>query len=304
MRYRRIEILSTSEDRTVAELFEAGCLGIEHQVDSMPGDPGLARLIVYFPASVDTPSTDKLAAWGARVIDEQLLEERDWLENYRLVVEPIPVGQHFILDASEPDVGVPKARPEEDEDPGSRHLLRLPARQAFGTGSHETTQLMIEGLERLDLSRRRVLDVGVGTGVLSFVAQILGASSVLAYDLDPKAPVATIENARLNGLARPSLFVGTAEALAARPRFDLLLVNVLEDRIEADIPRLCSGLDAGGRALVSGVLVERRQQALTSWRQQGLRLQDSWQRGEWLLLSMIKPLSSAEERQRPEGFDA
>jgi len=119
--------------------------------------------------------------------------------------------------------------------PAGRRLLRLPARAAFGTGSHESTSLALELLEDADLQGRRVLDVGTGTGVLAFAALAFGAASVTGFDVDPASPFHARDNSALNGL-HPRLFAGRLAALREKPLFDLALV---QRRPRADPARDC-----------------------------------------------------------------
>ena len=159
-------------------------------------------------------------------------------------------------------------------------LLRLPARRAFGTGSHESTRLALEILERLAVRGRRVLDVGTGTGVLALAALRLGARRAVAHDLDPAAALLAALNARLNSLA-PLVFAGPVAAIARGAAFDLLLVNVIPEEIAADLPRLARLLAPRGRAVFSGILRSGSRRALGVLRAAGFRRRASRFAGEW-----------------------
>src|SRR5205807_7080109 len=101
-------------------------------------------------------------------------ERIDWLDRYQQSLEPLYIGEHFIVapDASliPPDT--------------TRHALVVPQEQAFGTGSHETTSLCIEILETLDVAGKRGLDIGAGSGILALAMCRLGADHVIAFDDD------------------------------------------------------------------------------------------------------------------------
>jgi ribosomal protein L11 methyltransferase len=136
---------------------------------------------------------------------------------------------------------------------------------AFGTGSHPTTRLCLEALEKLAAGRGgslgglRVADLGCGTGLLGLAALRLGAASVAAVDTDAVAVRATDDNARLNGLdGRLKVALGSLEALEelleGRPA-DLLLCNILAPVIEALAPGFTRVVASGGEGLLSGLLV-------------------------------------------------
>jgi ribosomal protein L11 methyltransferase len=244
------------EDLVVAALWEAGTLGVE----SLPG-----RLIAYFPPdtspAVIEGALDGAGLGEARPVVEGFEEQgdEDWMAAYREHARPFAVGARFLLDPREPDDPYNPI-----PDAGDRWWLRLPARRAFGTGSHETTRLVLEMLEEHPPAGKTVLDVGTGTGVLAFAARLLGATRAVGFDVDPVAVAQARANHPLNlhlGDVSVQLFTGTAAALAPGAVFDLVLVNVLPERIAHDLPALLSHVAPGGGLVLSGLLVEQREEA-------------------------------------------
>jgi ribosomal protein L11 methyltransferase len=217
---------------------------------------------------------------------------------YRARSIPFALGRSFTADPREPafaagepadDPGGPELSPRWSGGGGGRggalavrRRLRLPARGAFGTGSHESTRLAVELLEDAGAEGRRVLDVGTGTGVLAFAALALGARSAVAFDSDPVAAFHARENSALNGLD-PRLYAGRIDALApAGGGFDLVVVNVIPERIVPELPRVAAQLAPGGELIVSGMLTADGPRMLEEMAALGLAERGRRSAGEWL----------------------
>ena len=230
---------ASREDEVAAELWQLGCLGLEIKA----GDaPDTVRAEVYFPA--DPELEPRIAAWvercaaqGVDALSSDDFADQDWLADYRAKTRPFPVGERFLVAPGEPDDPLPEV-------PDGRFLIRVPAQNAFGTGSHESTRLMLRRLEAMDLRGLDLLDVGTGSGILAFAALKLGAASVVAYDFDAPSVVTASINGGLNGCAA-AWTASTIAALRPAPVFDLALVNVLPERVLGDYPRLVATLRPG-----------------------------------------------------------
>ncbi|MCB1034631.1 MAG: 50S ribosomal protein L11 methyltransferase [Acidobacteria bacterium] len=256
------------EEAAVALLWLEGCEGLEE----LGSDGAFSTVEAYFPAEMGEPPRPSLA--GVELLECRRLEEMDWLEEYRRHAQPLAVGRSFLVDPREPE------EPEVEAEPG-RRVLRIPARQAFGTGSHESTRLILELLEEVPLTGSRVLDVGSGSGILSFAALALGARSVAGFDLDPVSAFLAGQYRRLNDL-HPSFFAGRLDALEASAVFDLLLINILPERILPEVHRLPPMLRPSGEILLSGILLELAEEVLEAWRKWGFGVVDRRVEGDWV----------------------
>ncbi|HWM93239.1 MAG TPA: 50S ribosomal protein L11 methyltransferase [Thermoanaerobaculia bacterium] len=255
------------EEVVLTDLWAAGTLGVQ----SSSGPDGEVRLEAWFP---EGSKPELPARAGVAVGFEDSIPDRDWLAGYRERAQPFPVGRTLFVDPREPDEA-------SLEVPEGRRLLRLPARTAFGIGSHESTSLAVELLEDADLRGRRVLDVGTGTGILAFTSLLLGAEEVVAFDIDPASPFNALVNRRLNRL-HPRLYVGTSAALRPEAPFDLELINVIPEEIGPEMPALVRHLRPGGEVILSGILEERGDEVLASVRALGLVERDRRETAEWV----------------------
>lgn len=291
------------EDEVAAELWVLGTDGI--QVRLAGGESaGEEVLDAYFDKSVRIAAEDLdrlRARYGAELIQAVDVEPQDWLAAYRALCEPMTIGP-FRIDPREPEPCGPRA-PSPGLAAGSGdaggeaadragggdgvyHSLRIPARNAFGTGSHESTRLLLEELGELDLAGRSVLDVGTGSGILAFAALCRGARTVAALDPDVGAVVTARDNTRLNALA-PHLFAGRVDALSGR--FDVVLVNILPQRWLDEAPAVVRTLRPGGSLYVSGLLESERDQVRATPTLAPLELRSSRTLGDWTALHLLRP---------------
>jgi ribosomal protein L11 methyltransferase len=208
--------------------------------------------------------------------------EEDWSLSWKQHWQADPVGERLLI------LPAWLSLPAEHQD---RLVIRMDPGSAFGTGSHPTTRLCLEGLERLararggSLAGLEVADLGCGSGVLALAALLLGADAVTAADTDPLAVRATTANARLNAASHQLHVVqGSLEALAearAEAQADLLLCNILAPVIEALCPGFVRLLAPGGTGLLSGLLVDQAPDLIACLEAQGwqaalLASQDRW----------------------------
>jgi len=265
-------VADVDEDTFTAACWMRGCLGLEIKPPRADA-PGFITVEVY--AALDAGDLEELP--GGERVRSEVVEDADWMAPYREHVLPFTVGRRFLLDPREPQDFEPSTGVSHD----GRIRLRLPARSAFGTGSHESTRLALELLERADVRDRRVLDVGTGTGILAFAAVGLGARLAVGFDNDVIAPLHAEVNGRLNGV-HACLYAGTLDALDPRFAFDVALVNVVPEQILPEIDSLVARLAPGATVIFSGILRTAGPRFLRALRERGLVRRASRIAGEWV----------------------
>lgn len=276
-------VLITSSDRADAlstvliDELGAGSVSLEDADADAPieqplyGEPGLAvaragwphsRLVALFDREAQAQAA---AAWvlawagvdgedcggGERVRVEAIrpVPAQDWVRLTQSQFEPVAVTPEFWIVPSWHDVP-----------PQATRVIRLDPGQAFGTGTHPTTQLCLRWIARQAAARespwQRVLDYGCGSGVLAIAAARFGARRIDAVDLDPAAVRATHDNAAANAV---TLRCGAPEL--AQGTYDLVLANILASPLTVLAPLLAGHVAAGGDLVLAGIL-ERQAEAL------------------------------------------
>lgn len=131
--------------------------------------------------------------------------------------------------------------------------IGIETKQAFGTGTHETTRMIVSTLLNIDLKGKRVLDCGCGTGILGIAASKLGASEVVGYDIDEWSSENAIHNAELNGVGNMKVMLGDASVLkSVEGKFDVVLANINRNILLADMPAFVSVMADDSLLILSG----------------------------------------------------
>jgi ribosomal protein L11 methyltransferase len=243
-------------------------------------------LRAYFPDDerLETTKRELEAALGHMRLmypmpqpDYRSLDAEDWSESWKAHYQPVRIGKRLLIRPLWIDVTAAAGDIEIALDPG----------MAFGTGTHPTTQLCLEALERLLQPAQDVLDMGAGSGILAIAAAKLGARSVLALDIDPIAVEATAANARANGVRDKVIAEQGSLANVKRSarRFDLAVVNILARVIlQLAEQQLGEILKPGGVMIFSGIIDTQLAEVEAALRRTGLRPYARRQQGDWMLI--------------------
>ncbi len=201
-----------------------------------------------------------------------VVAEQNWVQLTQSQFDPIRVSERLWI--------VPSWH--QAPDPQAINLVLDPG-MAFGTGSHPTTRLCLEWLERTVTRDVSLLDYGCGSGILAIAAAKLGADDVFGVDIDAQAVSAARSNAERNAVA--ARFDDSAKEI--KGQFDIVVANILSNPLKALAPAICSHVRAGGRLALSGILAEQTDELIACYAPYlALRVADT--RDGWVCLAGVK----------------
>lgn len=172
----------------------------------------------------------------------ETIEGRDWNEEWeKNYFTPMVIADRCVIHST-----FHKDYPKMEYD------IVIDPKMAFGTGHHETTNLMVEQILREEMSGATVLDMGTGTGILAMLASMCGAKEAVGIEIDEFAFQNTLENVKLNNVRNVKMLLGDASLLKPEWQFDYVIANINRNIITADIDRYAMVLRPGGKMLLSG----------------------------------------------------
>ena len=309
-----VKTKTEAEDIVISTLAEVGIEGVEIQdkqplteedkaqmfVDIMPegpADDGVAYLNFYLEEDVDKEAIlkdvrealDDLRNFmdiGEATIEESQTEDKDWINNWKQYFHQFYVDDILIVPSWE-EVKV------EDKD---KMILHIDPGTAFGTGMHETTQLVIRQLKKYVTSDTEMLDVGTGSGILGIVALKLGAKHVLGTDLDPCAVPAVAENKEANQIVDETfdMVIGNIiddkaiQDQAGYEKYDIVTANILADVLIPLTPVIVNQMKKGAYYITSGILDVKEEVVVEAVKAAGLTVVEVTHQGEWVSVTARK----------------
>lgn len=244
---------------------------------------GAEQLVALRAMLTQIHARDDAQLFGTLELTLKNVREEDWANNWKQYFKPFTVGDRLLI----------KPSWETCENPRNRAVLEIDPASSFGTGQHHTTRLCLELLEQLMHPGDRVLDLGCGSGILSIGALLLGASGATAVDIEENAAATATENARKNHID-PTLyrvFCGNVlenEALCREigDGYDLICANIVADVLIAMKQLFRRFLRPEGTLIVSGIIMERRDEVLDQLKSAGFTLLEVREKEGWAAASL------------------
>lgn len=309
-----IKTKTEAEDVIISALADVGVEGVEIQdkqpltetdkeqmfVDIMPegpADDGIAYLNFYLEEDTETaPVLERVRAVleevrgymdiGEGTITESQTEDKDWINNWKEYFHQFYVDDILIVPSWE-------EVKEEDKD---KMILHIDPGTAFGTGMHETTQLVIRQLKKFVTKDTQMLDVGTGSGILGIVALKLGAAHVVGTDLDPCAIPAVADNKEANDIKNETfdMLIGNiiddkeVQDTVGYEKYDIVTANILADVLVPLTPVIVNQMKKGAYYITSGILDVKEEVVVKAVKDAGLQLVEVTHQGEWVSVTARK----------------
>lgn len=178
-------------------------------------------------------------------IKTETIKDQNWNEEWeKNYFKPLVIGSECVIRA-----------PFHTNFPTAKYEIIIEPNMAFGTGNHETTELIIESILENSFEGKTILDMGCGTGILGILASMKGAAHITAIDIDEWSYKGTIENAKLNNIKNIDIKLGDANLLGAQ-KYDLIFANIHKNILLNDMETYVKNLLPGGILIMSGFYTE------------------------------------------------
>ena len=212
-------------------------------------------------------------------IDLNQCKNEDWENNWKQYFHPIPVGEKLLI------------RPtwEDEFEAGDRKVLNIEPGLAFGTGSHETTRLCLETLEKHIHEGTTVLDIGCGSGILSIASLLLGAEKAVGVDIDALAVKTAIENGEVNNFREPEYTILQGNLTdKVNGKFDVVVANIVADVIIMFCKDVASFMKDDALFITSGIIDTREQDVIDAFNKYGFEIKARHTKGGWVCFECVK----------------
>ena len=262
------------------------CYGDLIDESILNADKTIAKVSVYMSEDEDVDKAllflkERFAAASVEaIIDTCSVNEEDWSNAWRAFYKPTRIGEHMVI--------VPMWE-KYDEQPGDV-IIRMDPGMAFGTGTHETTRLVIGLLEKLVTPGCRMLDVGCGSGILAICASKLGAKECKAYDIDPIAVKVANENIEASGQKNVTCEVSDLlkQVDLSGGKYDVIAANIVADIIIRMAPDVGAYMKDDAVLIASGIISERADEVTKELEKNGLSVKERVTDNGWCALVVKK----------------
>lgn len=240
---------------------------------------GNELLIAIRDSMKEMKDLDDDNSYGRLEVEIENTSTEDWANNWKKYFHPMEVGEKILI----------KPEWEELTEPTDRLVFNINPGMSFGTGSHYTTQLCIEALEKYIKPGIKMLDLGCGSGILSILSLMLGAKEAVAVDIDPNAVDTAYENAQMNNIGREHYKVLSGNVVTdkdiqdiiSQDKYEVVAANIVADVIIGLAPKAREYMKEGGVFITSGIIEGRQDEVKEALEENGFEIVDIRNRKDW-----------------------
>lgn len=211
-------------------------------------------------------------------IMEEILEDKNWNEDWEKTIIPIEVSEQIVIKPTFRDY---------EKKPGQL-IITIDPKMSFGTGEHQTTKLVLQLLEKIDLNNKYILDAGTGTGILAIASILLGAKKAVAFDNDEWCYENGIENCQLNNVTEKVDIRFCELSDISENNFDIVIANIHKSVLIEIAEELSSKVINNGTLILSGLLINDENDIVTLYNKFGMELLNKKSLDEWIVLLFEK----------------
>ena len=238
-------------------------------------------VIAYLPEEKNTVDVQKeisdVCTRYQIEFEKDIVQNKNWNEEWESSFKPVEVGDFCIIKASFHE-GVDNTR--------YKYSIDITPQMTFGTGHHETTFLMIEMLSEINVENKKIFDFGAGTGILSILAEKMGASEIIAIDNDPVAVENIVLNAKSNDCGKITSEFGE-HADIGKFVFDLVFANINKNILIQEAENLSMSLKKGGFLILSGILKDDLDDIKNLYERNSMKLMKTLEKGKWIAMKFV-----------------
>lgn len=235
-------------------------------------DADVKSIVQYIKSKLDELKSSGIDIGRGEVVYKDVHEE-DWANNWKKYYKPLNIGNRIVIKPIWEDYNA-----KEDE-----IIIEMDPGMAFGTGTHETTRMCIEALEKYVTEDSTVFDIGTGSGILGITASKLRAKKVTGVDLDPVAVDSAKENVRFNKVENIEILCGNLMDVV-KGKADIIVANIIAEVIMFVAPDIKKFLNKGGYFIASGIIKDKKDEVIDKLKSSGFEIVESNTMGEWVCI--------------------
>ena len=208
--------------------------------------------------------------------EAQGVNDSDWNENWKKYFHATEIGEKLVI--------VPSWEKYENKD--SRTILHIDPGAAFGTGTHATTSLCLDMLQKYVTDNTQMLDIGCGSGILAVASVLLGAETAVGVDIDAQSVKTARENAEINGVTDKTEFIVGDLAEKVTGKYSLVCANIVADVVIRLIENVKAYMEEDGVLIVSGIIDLREKDVLSAAKMHGFAVTEKRYKDNWCAFAL------------------